>query len=117
MFLRPTSTIPMVGASGAISGVMGAYIVLYPFVRVHMFVFLFVIITTFRIPAWVMLGYWFLVQVLGGLPSLGRETGGTAFWAHVGGFAAGALLILLFQNRELVAQHRAILRRHYHGVR
>ena len=102
----PTSLIPMVGASGAIGGVMGAYIVLYPRVRVHMLVFLGFYITTIVVPAFVMLGYWFLIQLLSGLPSLGSKEGGVAFWAHIGGFLAGAVLIFLFQNRELVERHK-----------
>ena len=106
--LHPSSAIPMVGASGAISGVMGAYIVLYPKVRVHLLVFLGFYITTLRVPAYVMLGYWLLLQLLGGLPDLAGEAGGgVAFWAHVGGFAAGALLISLFKSSEMVARHRA----------
>jgi membrane associated rhomboid family serine protease len=101
----PGSAIPMVGASGAISGVMGAYIVLYPTIRVHMLVFLGFFITRIVIPAWVMLGYWFLLQVLGGsVGQIGEEGGGVAFWAHAGGFIAGAILIWVFRNRQLVAQ-------------
>jgi membrane associated rhomboid family serine protease len=102
----PDSLIPMVGASGAIGGVMGAYVVLYPRVRVHMLVFLGFYITTIVVPAFVMLGYWFLIQLLSGLPSLGNKEGGIAFWAHVGGFLAGAILVLVFRNRELVERHR-----------
>src|SRR5688500_6204210 len=65
-FMSPSSAIPMVGASGAISGVMGAYIVLYPRVRVHMLVVLVIFITRIVVPAYLMLGYWFLLQLLGG---------------------------------------------------
>src|SRR5918912_3211349 len=68
--VNPASALPMVGASGAISGVMGAYIVLYPRVRVHMLVFLGIFITRIVVPAYLMLGYWFLLQVLSGLPTL-----------------------------------------------
>jgi membrane associated rhomboid family serine protease len=101
----------MVGASGAISGVMGAYIVLYPRVRVHMLIFLGFFITRAVVPAYLMLGYWFVLQILGGLPSLGGEdTGGVAVWAHAGGFLAGAVLILLFKDPQLVARHRALAR-------
>jgi membrane associated rhomboid family serine protease len=96
----------MVGASGAIGGVMGAYVVLYPRVRVHLLVFLGFYITTIVVPAFVMLGYWFIIQLLSGLPSLGDKEGGVAFWAHVGGFLAGAILVFLFRNRELVERHR-----------
>jgi membrane associated rhomboid family serine protease len=108
--VNPTSPIPMVGASGAISGVMGAYIVLYPRVRVHMLVVLGFFITRIAVPAFLMLGDWFLLQILGGLPALGSEEGGVAFWAHAGGFIAGAILILLFKDDELVARHRALAR-------
>jgi membrane associated rhomboid family serine protease len=109
-FVNPNSAIPMVGASGAISGVMGAYIVLYPRVRVHMLVVLGFFITRIAVPAFLMLGYWFLLQLLGGLPSVGDEKGGVAFWAHAGGFIAGAILIQVFKDDELVAKHRAMAR-------
>ena len=105
--LSPTSPVPMVGASGAISGVMGAYVILYPTVQVHMIVVLVVFITRIVVPAYLMLGYWFLLQLLGGASSFG-STGGVAFWAHVGGFLAGALLVGLFRNPELVAEHRRL---------
>jgi len=103
----PISVIPMVGASGAIGGVMGAYIVLYPRVRVHMLIFLGFYITTIVVPAFLMLGYWFLLQLLSGLPALGSGEGGVAFWAHVGGFLAGAILIFPFRDPDLVARHRS----------
>jgi membrane associated rhomboid family serine protease len=108
--VNPSSAIPMVGASGAISGVMGAYIVLYPRVRVHMLVVLGFFITRLAVPAYLLLGYWFLLQILGGLPSLGDEQGGVAFWAHAGGFIAGAIRILGFKDDDLVAKHRALAR-------
>jgi membrane associated rhomboid family serine protease len=103
--VNPGSPVPMVGASGAISGVMGAYMVLHPRTRVHVLVFLGIWITTIRVPAYLMLAYWFILQILGGLPGLGKEVGGTAFLAHVGGFVAGLVLILLFRNKSLVDQH------------
>ena len=106
--VNPGSAIPMVGASGAISGVMGAYIVLYPRVRVHMLVFLGIFITRIVVPAYLMLGYWFLLQIIGG--GLASGEGGVAFWAHAGGFVAGALLIYVFRDPELVTRHRAISR-------
>ncbi|MDJ0657408.1 MAG: rhomboid family intramembrane serine protease [Xanthomonadales bacterium] len=99
----PDSAIPMVGASGAIGGVMGAYIVLYPRVHVHMLIFLGFFVTTFAVPAVWMLGYWLLIQVLGGFMSQGG--GGVAFWAHIGGFVAGGLLIFLFKNNRLLQRH------------
>jgi membrane associated rhomboid family serine protease len=107
-FANPASPVPMVGASGAISGVMGAYIVLYPRVRVHMLVFLFIFITRIVVPAYLMLGYWFLIQLVGG--GLSGEEGGVAFWAHAGGFLAGALLIQFFRDPVLVSKHRALAR-------
>jgi membrane associated rhomboid family serine protease len=115
--VNPASPVPMVGASGAISGVMGAYVVLYPRVRVHMLVILGFFITRIAVPAFLMLGYWFLIQILGGLPTIGGdEKGGVAFWAHAGGFLAGALLILVFRDPELVARHRALARTVTHGL-
>jgi len=105
--LSPTSAVPMVGASGAISGVMGAYVILYPTVQVHMLVVLVVFITRIVVPAYLMLGYWFLLQLVQGTATLG-STGGVAFWAHVGGFIAGAGLIFLFRDPELVAEHRRL---------
>jgi len=108
---NPDSAVPMVGASGAIGGVMGAYVLLYPRVHVHMLVFFGFFITTFAVPAVFMLGYWFLVQLLSGFGTLGAGGGGVAFWAHVGGFAAGALLIPLFRDSRLLSRHP------YHGWR
>ncbi len=107
----PASPVPMVGASGAIGGVMGAYVILYPKVPVHMLVFFGFFVTTFRVPAFLMLGYWLLLQILGGIPSIGGGTGGVAFWAHIGGFAAGAVLIFVFRDPELVAQHQQYVRK------
>ena len=109
VFADTDSAIPMVGASGAIGGVMGAYILLYPRVHVHMLVFLGFFVTTFAVPAFLMLGYWLLIQVISGFGSIGAEGGGVAFWAHVGGFVAGAILVLLFRDPRLVAKHP------YHG--
>jgi len=109
---QPSSPVPMVGASGAISGVMGAYLVLYPKVRVHLLIFLGFFITTIAVPAYLMLLYWMFLQLLGGLPTLGGAgaQGGVAFMAHVGGFASGVALIKLFQRPELVEAHRTVLR-------
>ena len=103
---NPSSIVPMVGASGAISGVMGAYVVLYPRVRVHLFVPVGFFFFRTAVPAYLMLGYWFLLQLLGG--SVGSGEGGVAFWAHVGGFLAGAVLVALFKDANLVARHRAL---------
>ena len=95
----PNSLIPMVGASGAIAGVMGGYFILYPRARVLMLVpFLFIFFLW--LPAWVVLGYWFVLQFLSGVGTAlvvaDRSSGGVAFWAHVGGFLAGVLLVRLF---------------------
>jgi membrane associated rhomboid family serine protease len=103
----PASGIPMVGASGAISGVMGGYLVLYPRVRVFAMVPIGFMMTSMALPAWTMLVYWLVLQVLGGVTAVGRETGGVAFWAHVGGFAAGLILIKPFSRSDYVDAHRA----------
>jgi membrane associated rhomboid family serine protease len=99
----PTSPIPTVGASGAISGVMGAFLVLYPNVRVKMF--FFIILADVR--AWIVLIYWFLLQLFEGLATSGtvgaEVSGGVAVWAHVGGFVTGLLLIGFFTSRRAVA--------------
>jgi membrane associated rhomboid family serine protease len=105
--LRPDSAVPMVGASGAISGVMGAYIVLYPHVRVFVMVPLGFVLTSMAWPAWAMLGYWLLLQFVSGLTVAGQEGGGVAFWAHFGGFVAGVVLVKLFARADYVAEHRA----------
>jgi membrane associated rhomboid family serine protease len=107
---NPHSALPMVGASGAIGGVMGAYAVTYPSARVATVVILGFFIRTVWVPAPLMLGYWFILQVLSGLPSLGQEVGGVAFWAHVGGFLAGIALMFFFRDPGLLAAHRAHMR-------
>lgn len=100
----PSSIVPMVGASGAISGVMGAYILLYPRVRVVMLVIIIIFITTIRVPAVIVLGYWFVLQLLGGLFTP-ADGGGVAFFAHAGGFLAGMFLVRHFKNPKLLAMH------------
>ncbi len=100
--LNPLSAIPGVGASGAIAGIMGAYLILFPSARVTtlvpFFFFFFV-----RLPAWLVLGYWFVLQFLSGtataIANTSQTGGGTAFWAHVGGFASGVALVKLFPRR------------------
>lgn len=110
IFVSPASPVPTVGASGAISGIMGAYLVLYPRIRVRMLVFFFVI----RIRAWVVLIWWFALQLLSAWPELNsmrpEVSSGVAFWAHVGGFIAGVLLVKVFENPRLLAQHSAQVR-------
>ena len=105
--LTPGSAVPMVGASGAISGVMGGYIVLYPRVRVFMIVPLGFVLTSMAWPAWMMLGYWLVLQFVSGLTAIGREGGGVAFWAHFGGFVAGAILVKLFARADYLAERQA----------
>jgi membrane associated rhomboid family serine protease len=97
------STIPVIGASGAIAGVMGAYLVLFPRSRVVTLVFVFFFLTTMRIPAVFYLGFWFLTQVYYGITSLGAVAGGIAWWAHIGGFIFGLALVkrFLFRPRPL----------------
>jgi len=108
VFANPASAVPTVGASGAISGVMGAYLILYPTVRVFTLVPLGFFITTIALPAWVMLIYWVVIQVVSGFGTIGSsDQGGVAFWAHVGGFVAGIALVKLFQSAEHVRAHQA----------
>jgi rhomboid family protein len=104
---HPESTLPMIGASGAIAGVMGAYFVLYPQSRVLTAVFIIIFIDLIEIPAIYFLGIWFLMQLFSGVGSLGARAadGGIAFWAHVGGFAAGALLGALWRASEAKRRH------------
>lgn len=109
----PASPVPTVGASGAISGVMGAYLLLYPRVRIHMLFIFIIFFKVFRIPAWIVLIWWFTVQLLQALPSLESSApnvnGGVAVWAHVGGFLAGILLIRVFTRSDLVARRSAMM--------
>jgi membrane associated rhomboid family serine protease len=101
----PSSAIPMVGASGAIGGVMGAYVLLFPHARVTTFVFLGIFARLIDIPAIFMLGYWFLLQVLSGTMA-GSEGGGVAFWAHVGGFLTGLAVVRLFTNPDFLNAYK-----------
>ena len=95
----PGSNIPMVGASGAIAGVLGAYMIRFPKARVHVLAIIFVFITTIAVPAQIVLGVWFLIQLSSGLSSIGIDTnGGVAWFAHIGGFIAGVGLLKYFQN-------------------
>ncbi len=105
----PASPIPMVGASGAISGVLGAYLLLYPTTYVRMFVFVFIV----RVRAWAVLLYWFVLQAIGGIDDLNQlrpgVSSGVAVWAHVGGFLAGLILVRFFVNTDLVQQRAEAL--------
>jgi membrane associated rhomboid family serine protease len=105
IFPAPDSMVPVVGASGAISGVMGAYLVLYPRIRIQTLFIFVIILRIIRVPAWFVLVLWFGLQVLAGWNDP-MATSGVAVWAHVGGFVAGVLLVKLFENRTLVAARR-----------
>jgi membrane associated rhomboid family serine protease len=108
VMLDPAAVLPMVGASGAISGVMGGYLVLYPTARVFTLVPVGFFLMSMALPAWTMLIYWFVIQLLGGVTAVaGTKSGGVAFWAHIGGFVAGLVLVKLFARRDYVAAHRA----------
>jgi membrane associated rhomboid family serine protease len=100
ILLNQGSRVPSVGASGAIAGVMGAYFILYPRARVLIW---FPPIFFFHVPAWLMLGYWFVGNFLSGaataIAETSQTTGGIAFWAHVGGFVAGVVMINVFSER------------------
>lgn len=100
---NPNSALPMVGASGAIGGVMGAYAVRFPHSRVLVLILFGFFSRTVWVSAWMMLGYWFLLQFLGALPALSSDGGGVAFWAHIGGFGAGVVLQLILGGRGLPA--------------
>ncbi len=99
VYATPDPTITMIGASGAVSGVLGAYLVLYPYARIHALVPLIFYFTIVRIPAFFFLVLWFLIQLLSGAATYGMEGSGIAFLAHVGGFAAGFLLVRAFRRR------------------
>jgi membrane associated rhomboid family serine protease len=97
----PNSTIPMVGASGAVSGVLGAYLLLYPHARVLTLIILGWFWRVVEIPALVVLGFWIVVQVVNGLWTFSFQGGGVAWFAHIGGFAAGMLLLPFFKQRTV----------------
>ena len=98
-FVEPASQVPMIGASGAVAGVLGAYMIRFPKARVHVLVVIIIFITTFVVPAQIVLGLWFLMQLSGGLGSLGVDTtGGVAWFAHIGGFIIGVTSLKYFQN-------------------
>lgn len=101
MAVSGQSTVPMVGASGAISGVMGAYFVLFPWSRILTLVPIWFFLQLVEVPAFIFLGLWFLLQFFSGLVDL-QSLGGTAWWAHIGGFLAGGLLVFLFKRRKVI---------------
>jgi membrane associated rhomboid family serine protease len=102
--VSPASAVPMVGASGAIAGVLGGYLVLYPRARIYLLVVLVFFVDVIAVPAWLVLLYWFGLQLVFGLPQLTAvdASAGIAFWAHIGGFGAGALFVRLFAKKELI---------------
>lgn len=108
VFTNPESTIPLIGASGAVSGLLAAYLVCFPHGRILTLVTLGFFITTFMLPAWMMIGYWIVLQVIQGTMSLGidADTGGVAWFAHIGGFVAGLVLVFLFRDKNRVAYQR-----------
>jgi membrane associated rhomboid family serine protease len=101
-WVSPDSPLPVVGASGAIAGVMGAYFVLFPYSRVLVLIFLFVFVDVIELPAVFFLGFWFFMQLIGGVGRLAETalTGGVAFWAHVGGFLTGVAGVWLLRRPE-----------------
>src|SRR5216117_1508769 len=103
---QPASPLPTVGASGAISGILGAYLVLYPRVRVRMLFFFIIFFKIIPIPAWAVLLWWFRWQVIGALPEVTgmrpEVSSGVAVWAHIGGFVTGLILVKFFENPTLV---------------
>jgi membrane associated rhomboid family serine protease len=109
--LNGDSRVPTIGASGAIAGVMGAYMVKFPRARIITLIFLFVFVTTIEIPAYVILLYWFVIQIFSGVGSIGYSQisqGGVAWFAHVGGFVTGIVLVMLMRTREPYRLHREL---------
>jgi len=97
ILVDPTSDVPMIGASGAISAILGAYVVLFPRARIQSLVFLVLYYDLVAVPSWIVLGFWFALQLVDGVASLGLIAGtdaGIAFWAHIGGFVAGVAMAL-----------------------
>lgn len=101
--MAPDSKVPMIGASGAISGILGAYALLFPSARVHTIVFLGFFITVIRVPALIVIGFWAIIQLVSGLLSEGvLNQGGVAWFAHIGGFIAGLVTIKLWLPRRIL---------------
>jgi rhomboid family protein len=111
LLLNPESQVPTVGASGAIAGVMGAYMAKFPHARIVTLIFIVVFITTVELPAVVILIYWFAIQFFGGIGSIASSTatsGGTAWFAHIGGFAVGYVLIRFMGTTDRYQRHQEL---------
>ena len=105
--VAPTSGVPMIGASGAVSGVLGAYLLLFPYARILTLIMFGFFWRTVYLPATVVLGFWIVVQALNGILTFGKgEPGGVAFFAHVGGFVAGMVLVKLFRQESGIVRRR-----------
>jgi membrane associated rhomboid family serine protease len=102
IWAAPHSPVPLVGASGAIAGVMGAYLVMFPHSRILVLIPIIIFIDIVEVPAVLFLGFWFLLQIIGGVGRLTQTTtpGGIAFWAHLGGFVTGVLAVWIFRRPE-----------------
>jgi rhomboid family protein len=109
-----SSAAPGLGASGAIAGVLGAYLMLYPLSRVGTLIPIAIVLIPVRLPAWVLIGFWFVLQLFNGIVSLSAKAaqGGVAYWAHVGGFVAGIVLVWIFRQPDRVGRWRR-----YHHAR
>ncbi len=106
----PSGSLPMIGASGAIAGVLAAYLMLFPFSRIVTLIPLFFFLRLVALPAVILLGLWFILQIVNGLAST-AGTGGTAWFAHIGGFAAGLLLVFLFRRKTVPVTLWQVIRR------
>jgi membrane associated rhomboid family serine protease len=110
VLFSPGSRLPMVGASGAIAGVMGAYLIKFPRSRIVTLVFIFIFITTIEVPAGLTLAYWFIIQFFSGVGTIGYShvsQGGTAFFAHIGGFITGMILVGVMGTRQIYVRRDA----------
>ena len=99
----PTSTVPMIGASGAVAGVLGAYLLLFPGARILTLFFIIIIVKLIRLPAVIVLGFWFFIQLMG---VVGGSISNVAFFAHVGGFVVGLVLVKVFQPQRSKRRRR-----------
>ena len=117
VLVEANSEVPLVGASGAISGVLGAYIVLFPRGNIRTLLLISFIPFIFLVPAWAWIGFWIALQFFNGLMSLGPQTaetgGGVAYFAHIGGFVAGAVLVLLFRDTDALQRQREMRAGHH----